>query len=145
MHIKHPGGEEFYETASLKNGKITIDIEETESIVGRVHYSHQEENDWSPWVSSDSPVSSRNVLKFVLLSPFTLQTKEKQILKQMNFLLPVIIGSVVGLVLVITVILVVVKSKKGQAKYDSEKANGTTDESKKLNDSSEEKIINGKK
>ena len=63
----------------------------------------------------------------------------------MNFLLPVIIGSVVGLVLVITVILVVLKSKKGQAKYDSEKANGTTDESKKLNDSEEEKIINGKK
>ena len=66
-------------------------------------------------------------------------------MKQMNFLLPVIIGSVVGLVLVITVILVVLKSKKGQTKYDSEKANGTTDESKKLNDSSEEKIINGKK
>jgi len=111
----------------LENDKITINIEETESIDGRVHYSHQEENDWSPWVSSDSP------------------TKEKQILKQMNFLLPVIIGSVVGLVLVITVILVVLKSKKGQTKYDSEKANGTTDESKKLNDSSEEKIINGKK
>jgi len=127
LHIKHLGGEEFYETADLENDKISINIEETESVVGRVHYSHQEENDWSPWVSSDSP------------------TKEKQILKQMNFLLPVIIGSVVGLVLVITVILVVLKSKKGQAKYDSEKANGTTDESKKLNDSSEEKIVNGKK
>jgi len=127
LHIKHPGGDQFYEMADLENDKISINIEETESIEGRVHYSHQEENDWSPWVSSDSPA------------------KEKQILKQMNFLLPVIIGSVVGLVLVITVILVVLKSKKGQAKYDSEKANGTTDESKKLNDSSEEKIINGKK
>merc|ERR1712014_529633 len=84
LHIKHPGGEEFYETANLENDKITINIEE---------------KDWSPWVSSDSP------------------TKEKQILKQMNFLLPVIIGSVLGLVLVIAVILVVVKSKKGQTKY----------------------------
>ena len=82
--------------------------------------------------------------KIVLFSLSTFQTKEKQILKQMNFLLPVIIGSVLGLVLVIAVILVVVKSKKGQTKYDSEKANGNTDESKKLNDS-EEKIINGKK
>ena len=57
MHIKHPGGEQFYETVDLENDKITINIEETESIVGRVHYINQEENDWSPWVSSDSPVS----------------------------------------------------------------------------------------
>ena len=57
LHIKHPGGEQFYEMADLENDKITINIEETESIDGRVHYSHQEENDWSPWVSSDSPVS----------------------------------------------------------------------------------------
>ena len=70
---------------------------------------------------------------------------EKQTLREMNFLLPIIIGSVVALALIITVIFLVVKSKKGQAKYDSEKANGNTDESKKLNDSSEEKIINGKK
>ena len=51
----------------------------------------------------------------------------------------------VALALIVTVIFLVLKSKKGQAKYDSEKANGNTDESKKLNDSSEEKIINGKK
>ena len=56
-HIKHPGGEQFYEMTDLENDKITINIEETESIDGRVHYSHQAENDWSPWVSSDSPVS----------------------------------------------------------------------------------------
>lgn len=70
---------------------------------------------------------------------------EKQTLQEMNFLLPIIIGSVVALALIITVIFLVLKSKKGQAKYDSEKANGNTDESKKLNESSEEKIINGKK
>ena len=70
---------------------------------------------------------------------------EKQTLQEMNFLVPIIIGSVVALALIVTVIFLVLKSKKGQAKYDSEKANGNTDESKKLNDSSEEKIINGKK
>ena len=70
---------------------------------------------------------------------------EKQTLKEMNFLLPIIIGSVVALVLIITVILLVVRSRKGKQEYDGEKQNGNTDESKKLNDSSEEKIINGKK
>jgi len=70
---------------------------------------------------------------------------EKQTLASTNFLLPIIIGSVVALVLIITVIIMVVKSKKDKTKYDEEKANGATDESRKLNDSSEEKIINGKK
>ena len=74
-----------------------------------------------------------------------LQTMEKQTLQEMNFLLPIIIGSVVALVLIVTVIFLVVRSKKDKTKYDEEKANGATDESRKLNDSSEEKIINGKK
>merc|ERR1712079_899786 len=69
---------------------------------------------WSPWGSSDSPIM------------------EKQTLASTNFLLPII-----------TVIIMVVKSKKDKTKYDEEKANGATDESRKLNDSSEEKIING--
>ena len=70
---------------------------------------------------------------------------EKQTLREMNFLLPIIIGSVVALALIIIVIALVVRSKKDKAQYDEEKAHGATDESKKLNDSSEEKIINGKK
>ena len=69
---------------------------------------------------------------------------EKQTLQEMNFLLPIIIGSVVALALIIIVIALVVRSKKDKAQYDEEKAHGNTDESKKLNDS-EEKIINGKK
>ena len=69
---------------------------------------------------------------------------EKQTLKEMNFLLPIIIGSVIALVIILLVIFLVVKSKKDKTKYDEEKANGNTDESKKLNDSSEEKA-NGKK
>ena len=58
---------------------------------------------------------------------------EKQTLQEMNFLLPIIIGSVVALVLIITVIFLVVKSKKDKTKYDEEKANGATEESRKLN------------
>lgn len=128
LHIKYAGGEEFLERASLESDKITIDLrEEGEKVEGRLHYSSSQEDDWSPWASSDAP------------------TMEKQTLQEMNFLLPIIIGSVVALALIITVIFLVLKSKKGQAKYDSEKANGNTDESKKLNESSEEKIINGKK
>lgn len=72
-------------------------------------------------------------------------------LQQMNFLLPIIIGSVVALALIVTVIAMVVRSKKVQTNYDTEKANGTSDESRKLNDSSDEKAavsaasVNGKK
>ena len=58
MHIKYPGGEEFFETANMENGKIVINTsEEGEGVMGRLHYNDNEENDWSPWVSSDSPVS----------------------------------------------------------------------------------------
>lgn len=128
LHIKYAGGEEFFEMTNLESDRITISLrEEADKVEGRLHYAASEENDWSPWASSDAP------------------TMEKQTLREMNFLLPIIIGSVVALALIITVIFLVVKSKKGQAKYDSEKANGDTDESKKLNDSSEEKIIKGKK
>jgi len=126
LHIKYAGGEEFFEMDNLESDGIPLK-EDVEKVEGRLHYTSSQKDDWSPWASSDAP------------------TMEKQTLQEMNFLLPIIIGSVVALALIITVIFLVLKSKKGQAKYDSEKANGNTDESKKLNDSSEEKIINGKK
>merc|ERR1712186_28022 len=108
----------------VQDNRITINIlEEADLVEGRLHYRLTET--WSPWGSSDSP------------------TMEKQTLQEMNFLLPIIIGSVVALVLIVTVIFLVVRSKKDKTKYDEEKANGATE--RKLNDSSEEKIINGKK
>ena len=54
-------------------------------------------------------------------------------MEDMNFFLPIIIGAVVALVLIIIVIFLVIKSKKDKTKYDEEKANGATDESRKLN------------
>jgi len=126
LHIKHAGGEQYFEMNEVQDNRITINIlEEADLVEGRLHY--RQTDSWSPWGSSDSPIM------------------EKQTLQEMNFLLPIIIGSVVALVLIITVIFLVVKSKKDKTKYDEEKANGATDESRKLNDSSEEKIINGKK
>jgi len=126
LHIKHAGGEQYFEMTDVQDNRITINIlEEADLVEGRLHYRLTDT--WSPWGSSDSP------------------TMEKQTLQEMNFLLPIIIGSVVALVLIVTVIFLVVRSKKDKTKYDEEKANGATDESRKLNDSSEEKIINGKK
>ena len=54
-------------------------------------------------------------------------------MEDMKFFLPLIIGAVVALVLIITVIFLVVKSKKDKTKYDEEMANGVTEESRKLN------------
>ena len=58
MHIKYAGGEEFFEMASLESDRITISLkEEADKVEGRLHYSASEEQDWSPWASSDAPVS----------------------------------------------------------------------------------------
>jgi len=124
LHIKHAGEESYYEMGQVENNRITISIVEGDKVEGRLHYKATDS--WSRWGSSDSPIM------------------EKQTLQEMNFLLPIIIGSVVALALIIIVIALVVRSKKDKAQYDEEKAHGNTDESKKLNDS-EEKIINGKK
>ena len=57
MHIKYAGGEEFFERDNLEGDRITISLrEEADTVEGRLHYSASEENDWSPWVSSDAPV-----------------------------------------------------------------------------------------
>ena len=66
--------------------------------------------------------------------------KEKQTGEEVGFFLPIIIGSVIALVVVSLVIFLIVRSKKSQMKYDAEKAEGNTDESKKLNEQLEEKI-----
>ena len=63
--------------------------------------------------------------------------KEKQTGEEIGFLLPIIIGSVVALAVVVLIIFLVVRKKKSQLKYDAEKAEGNTDESKKFNDQME--------
>ena len=66
--------------------------------------------------------------------------KEKQTGEEIGFLLPIIIGSVVSIAAVALIIFLVVRNKKSPIKYDTEKAEGNTIESKKLNDQMEEKI-----
>ena len=56
MHINFTRGEEVFKVADLTNGMITIDIKDIESIAGRIHYMHEEEDVWSPWVPIDFPV-----------------------------------------------------------------------------------------
>ena len=68
--------------------------------------------------------------------------KQEALGSEMDFLLVIIVGAVVACALpIILVVTVVLRQKKSQRKYDTEKAEGNTDESKRLNDQSEEKII----
>ena len=61
---------------------------------------------------------------------------------EMDFLLVIIVGAVVACALpIILVVTVVLRQRKSQRKYDAEKAEGNTDESKRLNEQSEEKVI----
>ena len=60
----------------------------------------------------------------------------------MDVLLLILIGTVLAVLLtVILVITVIVRNKNSKRKYDTEKAQGNTDESKKLNEKTEEKIL----
>jgi hypothetical protein len=58
-----------------------------------------------------------------------------------DVLLVIIVCAIVACILpLILVIILIVRRKKSQLKYDTEKAEGNSDESKKLNDHTEEKI-----
>jgi len=120
--VKQGGGEQVFDAAALEDGKITVEVAEEEfKIEARLHY--KDFDAWSPWVSSDSP-------------------RQEALGSEMDFLLVIIVGAVVACALpIILVVTVVLRQKKSQRKYDTEKAEGNTDESKRLNDQSEEKVI----
>ena len=67
----------------------------------------------------------------------TLQTQEALSAK-MGLLLPVVVGSITAATLLLGITILIVKKKKSQLKYDTEKAEGNSDESQKLK--SEEKF-----
>lgn len=119
LHIKHAGTEEYYNLEEIVDNRITVNIVDESPVQGRLHYSTFDT--WSPWGSSDSPIM------------------EKQTLEEMDFLLPIIIGSGIAVVIIILVIVLIVKSKS-KKNYDQEKANGNTEEAKKLNDSTEKSL-----
>jgi len=52
-----------------------------------------------------------------------------------DMLVPIVIGVLVAVIIIVVIIFFVVKRRKTSQKYDAEKANGTTDETEKLNDS----------
>ena len=111
--------------------------EEEFKIEARLHY--KDFDAWSPWVSSNSPVG-QNI--FASFSSIHLFQRQEALGSEMDFLLVIIVGAVVACALpIILVVTVVLRQKKSQRKYDTEKAEGNTDESKRLNDQSEEKVI----
>jgi hypothetical protein len=52
-----------------------------------------------------------------------------------DLLVPIVIGVLVAVIVIVVIIFFIVKRRKTSQKYDAEKANGTTDETEKLNDS----------
>ena len=62
----------------------------------------------------------------------------------MIVILPIIIGAVVIILVVSLLVFCIIRTKKDQMKYDEEKSQGITEESKKLNKQMEE-LINGDK
>ena len=67
MHIKHAGGEQYFEMTDVQDNRITINIlEEADLVEGRLHYRLTDT--WSPWGSSDSPVRARRNISSIKLS-----------------------------------------------------------------------------
>lgn len=120
--------EQVYEADGLEGGRITLEVgEEEASIEARLRYTDLDA--WTPWVSSDSP-------------------RQEALGAEMDFLLLIVIGAVVACALpVILVITCIIKQRNAKRKYDAEKAEGNSDESKRLNapvhcnEPSEEKVI----
>ena len=81
---------------------------------------------------------------FPFFAPSSIYSFQRQeaLGSEMDFLLVIIVGAVVACALpIILVVTVVLRQRKSQRKYDAEKAEGNTDESKRLNEQSEEKVI----
>ena len=55
-HVKYSTEEDYFDPMTLEDGKITVEApQENSKIEGRMRYQGFES--WSPWISSDSPVS----------------------------------------------------------------------------------------
>ena len=64
--------------------------------------------------------------------------------KVKDMMLPIILGSV-GIFIVLTILTIcIVKKKKSQIKYDVEKVNSSCEESEKLNEHANDKLIGGR-
>ena len=57
-----------------------------------------------------------------------------------NLTIPILVGSILAVFLLTLLTVVIVRKKKAQLKYDVEKAEGSREESEKLNEQKEEQI-----
>jgi hypothetical protein len=124
-HIKHNSEENYIDPLSLEEGKITVNVPTSNTeILGRIKYHGFDS--WTSWISTDSPL------------------KEKQRADASTFLLPIIIGLCSVILVSSIVVFLIIRNKKVERKYDEEKCQGVTEESKQLNKQREE-IINSEK
>lgn len=123
-HIKINSEESYIDPLTLEDGRIRLSEFKHGEIQGRIKFEGFET--WSPWISSDSPL------------------REKQTADEAFFLLPIIIGSVAVILVASILVFFIIRNKKAQIKYDEEKSQGITEESKKLNKQMSE-VINGDK
>jgi hypothetical protein len=120
-HVKCGTMDQVFEASSLEDGKMTMEVPvEDCRIQGRIHYT--DFHTWSPWISSDSP-------------------RQEAFGAQIDFLLPIVAGVMVTAAVLVILTVLIVRRKKSQLKYDAEKAEGDSDESKKLNEKTEGNII----
>lgn len=104
---------------SLVDGAIPLPLPGASTsgidLEGRIKYDGFET--WSPWISLSDPL--------IISQGAT---------DEGSMLVPIIIGILVAIVVIVIVVFFVVKKKRGQNKYDAEKAVASKDETAKLND-----------
>jgi len=125
-HIKHNSEETFIDPLTLEDEIMRLnDFNPSKEIQGRIKF--QGFDSWTPWISSDSPL------------------KQKQKSDKAFFLLPIILGSVAVILVASILVFFIIRKKREGSKYDEEKSQGITQESKKLNKQMEKVISGGKR
>merc|ERR1711915_232221 len=113
FHVIYDDKEEFIEAAALTNNRILLsNLLSYDGIKGRMKYEGFDT--WTNWATLDSAVTSQQTGGYL------------------QIIVPAVISFVIFIVIIIIGILVL-RFRKSKVKYDDEKAEGMTEESKKLN------------
>ena len=120
-HIRHNSKENYIDPLTLENGKITLFISMQDLEIEELVKFHGYDS-WTPWVSSDSPVSVWQNDLICIVTLFYFQLKEKKEGDNIGFLIPVIIVSVIALLVVSILVFFIIRKKNSQQKYDEEKS-----------------------
>jgi len=116
-HLKYNTDEMQIPAEEVAEGEIVLDFPGASGLVvleARMKYKGFE--DWSGWTNNNPP------------------KLEKEEPGSTDLLVPIVIGVLVAVVVIVVVIFFIVKRRKTNQKYDTEKADGTTDETEKLNE-----------